>query len=110
MLYFKALSNVEDDPVARERWGVEATEYKAVKIFPESYKELQETLQAHGEYSTPITIPSLQEEYDWENAEYTVLLWLTLRRQDGTWFHVLLSNAQVFIMNFHGDTMDTIRV
>ncbi len=110
MLYIKALSNVEDVPAARERWGLDVTEYKAVKVFPDSYKELQEMLLAHGEYSVPIITPPLMEEYDWENAEYTVLLWLTLRREDGTWFHVLLSSARVFIMNSQGDTIDTINV
>ena len=110
MLYIKALSNVEDAPAARKRWGLDVTEYTSLKFFPKNYKELQEALQAHGEYSVPIPVPSLEEGYDWKNAEYTVLLWLTLRREDGTWFHALLSNARVFIMNSQGDTIDTIRV
>ncbi len=111
MLYIEAVSSIEDEAAARARWGLDVTEYKSQKIFPKSYKELQVALQAHGAYSTPVPVPPLMEDYDWENAEYTVLLWLTLRREDGTWFHALLSAARVFIMNYaNGDTLNTIRV
>ena len=111
MLYIKVISSIEGAPAGRARWGLDVTEYKSQKIFPKSYEELQEALLAYGGYSTPVPVPPLFEDYDWENAEFTVLVWLTLRREDGTWFHALLSNANVFIMNyFDGSTLDTIRV
>jgi hypothetical protein len=110
MLYIKALSNVEDAPVARKRWGIEAVEYTSQRFFPGNYKELQGILQEISEYQVPLPTPSLEIEYDWEDVKNVAVLSIHVRRENGEWVRSIFSNAVVFIMNSSGDTIDTIRV
>ena len=110
MYFIKALSYVEDAPAARKHWLVEAEEQASQKFFPQNYEELQVLLQEFGTYRTPLPMPCLFEDYDWDNTEHTVFVMLTVQKPSGEWLHFIFSEAQIFIMNFDGKTIDTIRV
>lgn len=111
MFFVKGLSDVEDAPPKRKRWMVEIDEFTSFKFFPKSYEELQAWLRdISSEYSTPMPVPCLNKGYDWRSEKYTVLLFMTMRRLDGTWFHAVLSKAHLFIMNNTGETVDRITV
>ena len=110
MYFIKALSYIEDAPAARKRWLVEAQEQESQKFFPQSYEELQVQLQALGEYRTPLPVPCMFEDYDWDNAKYTVYVLLTVQKPDGKWLNFIFSYARIFVMNYDGKTIDTIKV
>lgn len=110
MFFVKALSTLEDAPPKRQRWLVEVDEVKNFKFFPKTYEELQKRLQEFGEYSTPLPVPPLMQGYDWSEKKHTALLFLTMRRPSGAWFHAILCMARVFIMNNTGETIDKILV
>ncbi|KKN39939.1 hypothetical protein LCGC14_0738450 [marine sediment metagenome] len=110
MYFIKALSHVEDAPAARKRWLTEAEEQTSQKFFPQNYEELQVQLQALGEYRTPLPVPCMFEDYDWDNAEYTVFVVLTIQKPSGEWLHFIFSEARIFMMNNDGKTIDTIRI
>ena len=110
MLYFKAVSHVDDVPLERKRWGIEGTEYTAQRVFPRTYKELQKFQQEISEYQVPLPTPSLYEGFDWAGVKNVFVLLINVRRENGEWVHSIFSNATVFVMNNAGDTIDTIRV
>ena len=110
MLYFKAISNVDDAPLERRRWGIEGTEYTSQRFFPTNNKELQEFLQEISEYQVPLPTPSLEEDFDWEDVKNIFVLLINIKQENGEWTRSIFSNATVFVMNNAGDTIDTIRV